>query len=291
LAAGALGACGAGLGRRKYHAAPPATRSAITIPTKTGTMGGAFFVGMTASGGCKGSTLGVATALGTDGAAGRGFARVGFAGTGGTGRGAARGVAPGTGVAGTGLAAGGVPGTLVLTAGALTCGSAAGAGDGSLGATGDDPTTAPGTAGGGDAALLSAGGGVSTGGVGGVAAGGAAGFGLIKPGGAASSMGAPQYSQKPASKLSGPLQNRQTSPPAAPDDLRGGSSSSRAEIPGISKSSPSNLRAGEGEDGCVGLTDGLCRSRSRKSSGSSSATARLGRGPVATGWEGTGGAG
>ncbi|MBZ5543546.1 MAG: hypothetical protein LAO07_07680 [Acidobacteriia bacterium] len=155
------------------------------------------------------------------------------------------------------LAVGGVPGATILVAGTSTCGLAAGAGGGFTGAAGDDRTTAPGAAGGGDAALLSAGRGVATGGIGGAAAGGAAGFGLIKPGGAASSMGAPQYSQKPASKLSGPLQNRQKSPPATPDGLRGASSSSRAEIPGISKSSPSNLRAGEGDDDFAGLTDGL----------------------------------
>ena len=64
-------------------------------------------------------------------------------------------------------------------------------------------------------------------------------FGLIRPGGAASSIGAPQYSQNPASRLSGPLQNRQTSAPAAATGRRGGSSSLSSDAPGISRSRPS----------------------------------------------------
>jgi hypothetical protein len=53
------------------------------------------------------------------------------------------------------------------------------------------------------------------------------GLGFTIPGGAASSTGAPHWSQKSPSRSSGPLQNRQTAPPAALDTLSGSMSSNR----------------------------------------------------------------
>lgn len=182
--------------------------------------------------GNAGAPAGVAVALaaGPLGAATGGAATPGF-------RGAGLGGAAG---AGGGLAARGAP------AGGL----AGGGEDGLAAAVGDFGTPCAG-----DAAPAPVEAGEAVGGLEGGSAGGGAGFGMTTPGGAASSTGAPQYSQYPASRLNGPLQKRQMIPPAAPETRRGGSSSSRsaAEVSGISRSRPSNLRPGEAGGCSLGL--------------------------------------
>jgi hypothetical protein len=157
----------------------------------------------------------------------------------------------------------GAPGLMAAGAGGALGRAAV---EGFAGIAGGGAPTLAGAVGPGGGGLMAAGGADAAGA--GAGATGGAGLGLIRPGGAASSTGAPQYSQNPASRLRAPLQNRQIAPPAAPEGLRSFPSASIDESSeaGRSSSSPSNVRREEADDGRPGLPVGFACSRSSISS-------------------------